>query len=96
MVINNFSQSKEDYHRIEEIISIEDNIDQKVILIKELLKCLFKIGVLKLNKKKSTIEEIDSIRKDVGLTPILMIQSKLTSVFNNLFKGKEVLNQTTF
>jgi hypothetical protein len=75
------------FTRLEEIIINEENVDSKLVCIREVIKIMFKLGIMKLSKKKSTLEEIDSIRKDIGLSPLLMIQSKLTSLFNNILKG---------
>ena len=87
MFLNNHNQAKNYFVMLEERLALEDNVENKMYGIKELFKFLFNSGVLKLKQKKSALEEIDSIKKDVGLSPILMIQSKLNTVFNNIVKG---------
>lgn len=88
MFINNNGQAKTYFTKLEEKIINEENVDNKISAIREVLKILFNFGVLKLNKKKSTLEEIDLLKKDLGFSPIMMIQSKLNILFNNIVKGK--------
>lgn len=76
---------------MEDRIINEESIENKIFSLRELLKILFNLGVLKLNKKKSTIEELDNLKKDIGFTPIMMIQSKLSIIFNNVVKGINII-----
>ena len=72
---------------MEDRIINDECIENKIFSLREIFKILFNLGVLKLNKKKSTIEELDNLKKDIGFTPIMMIQSKLSIIFNNVVKG---------
>jgi hypothetical protein len=90
MFLDNTHRAKSDFLRIEDVLSSEESIENKIVGIREVFKILFNFGVFKLSKKKSTLEEINEIKKDVGLSPILMLQSKLTSIFNSIFKGKKL------
>lgn len=87
MFLDNIAQGRRDFQHMEEVISNEDNIDGKLSAIREMFKILFNFGVLKLSKKKSTLGEINELRKEVGVAPILMLQSRLTSIFNSVYKG---------
>lgn len=73
---------------LEEIILNEADIDHKISFIREIVKALFNFGVLKINKKKSILNEFDNIRKDICKSPILIIQSKLALLFNSIAKGR--------
>jgi hypothetical protein len=87
MFINNNGQAKTYYNKLEEKIINEENVENKISSIREILKILFNFGILKLNRKKSTLEEIDTLKKDLGFSPIMMIQSRLNNLFNNIVKG---------
>jgi cell fate (sporulation/competence/biofilm development) regulator YmcA (YheA/YmcA/DUF963 family) len=93
---NKLSDSKNYFSRLEEMIMNEDNIENKIHLIRDVVKILFNIGVLKLKKKKSTLHEIDTIKKELALAPILMTQSKLTLLFNSLLKGYILIKNRGF
>ena len=87
IVQNNLSQSTIYYNELDEMICKEEVYENKILLLRQIIKIFFNIGILKLSRKKTTLEEIDSIKKDLGISPILMIQSKLILIYNGLFKG---------
>ena len=70
------------------VISLEDNFENKFDLIRDFIKNMFHFGFLKLSSKKSILEEVDNLRKEISLNPILIIQSKFQSIFKTLFKCK--------
>lgn len=87
MFINNNIQAKTYYNKLEEKLICEENAENKILAFKEILKIMFNLGILKLSRKKSALEEIDILKKDLGFSPIMMIQSRMNILFNNIIKG---------
>jgi hypothetical protein len=87
MFINNNIQAKTYYNKLEEKLICEENAENKILAFKEILKIMFNLGILKLSRKKSALEEIDILKKDLNFSPIMMIQSRMNILFNNIIKG---------
>lgn len=88
LIKNNVSQSRQFYCKLEEKINNDNNNDNKFYFLRDIIKIFFNLGILKLKQKKSALQEFDLIKKEMGLTSILIIQSKLAKFFRNLLKGR--------
>ena len=86
--LNDLEQAKKFINMMINVIFLEEIIDNKFDLIREFLKNMFHFGFLKISSKKSTLEEIDNLKKELNLNSILIIQSKFQSIIKTLFKCK--------
>lgn len=85
MYLNNIEQFKYTFNLLYKLISKEDNIEMKFDLLEEFINKCFQQNIIKLSNKKSTFEEIDSLRKEINIVSIAIIQSKFQRIFNSVF-----------
>ena len=86
MYLNYLEQAKSHFTLLITCISSEEIVENKFDLLRELLKNCFHFGFMKLSSKKSTLEEIDSLRKEISLVTLTIIQSKFQTIFKSLFR----------
>ena len=86
MYLNNIEQAKNSFSLMYKLITNEENIEIKFDLLEEFIIKCFQNNFLKLSYKKSTLEEIDNLRKEINIVAIAIIQSKFQSIFKTAFK----------
>lgn len=80
-------ESKSTFIKMLSVITDQMNMDIQILTIKELLKSMFNFGILKINKKKSTLEEIEAIKKDSLVIPFSMVLSKINNILKVYFNS---------
>ena len=86
MYLNSFDQAKIQITLLINCISREEIVENKFDLLRELVKNSFHFGFIKLSNKKTTLEEIDRLRKEINIVTLTFVQSRFQSIVNSLFR----------